>query len=142
MDINNPLCLNESYGPFVSSKVVSDRNRRMWQDPAYREKMKRVASQSNKLRWQDEDFKEKMLAQIRSTQRKAVEMSKSPEAIGKRIKTRGTPIRILEVDTGNVKEFPSLRSARSYYCIGMKKIICLHSGELSEYRGLRRVSDD
>jgi len=59
------------------------------------------------------------------------------EIIRKRIqKSKGTEIKCIDNNTGEIKVFPSLKSARSHYQIGMTTIRKLYSGELSSYKGI------
>lgn len=59
------------------------------------------------------------------------------EEISKKIqKSKGTQISCSDNKTGEVKTFPSLKSARSYYQFGMTTIRKLYSGELSSYKGV------
>jgi hypothetical protein len=63
-----------------------------------------------------------------------VEMRKE---IAKKIqKSKGTSIKCVNNLTGEVHTFPSLRSARSHYQIGMSTIRKLYSGEINSYNGI------
>jgi hypothetical protein len=64
------------------------------------------------------------------------------EEISKRIqKSKGTEIKCIDNNTGEIKSFPSLKSARSYYQIGMTTIRKLYSGELSSYKGISIIGE-
>ena len=59
------------------------------------------------------------------------------EEISKKIqKSKGTKIKCLDSNTKEIKDFPSLKSARSYYQIGMTTIRKLYSGEIDSYNGI------
>lgn len=59
------------------------------------------------------------------------------EEISKKIqKSKGTQIKCIDINTSEIKVFPSLKSARSYYQVGMTTIRKLYSGELSSYNGI------
>ena len=63
-----------------------------------------------------------------------IEMRKE---ISKKIqKSKGTEIKCIDNNTGEIKVFPSLKSARSHYQIGMTTIRKLYSGELPSYKGI------
>jgi hypothetical protein len=59
------------------------------------------------------------------------------EEISKKIqKSKGTEIKCIDNNTGEIKLFPSLKSARSYYQIGMTTIRKLYYEELPSYKGI------
>lgn len=152
-DIKNPLCLNENCGGVLSSEVLSELAKKRWQEPlfksmmlsklrssafskelwedeAYREKMSKTLSESAKKTWQDEDYREKM-----SKVRKA--KWEDEDYREKITRSRGTPVRVLELATGEVKQFKSIGRARKHYRIGAGTLDKLMKGSLTEYRGLK-----
>jgi hypothetical protein len=85
-DINNPFCLNESYGGFFSLKSLR-------KGAQSRNKLPRTPETSKKLslklkkRWEDESYREKNLPKLLSTQKKATEAAQSEEARDKQKQT-------------------------------------------------------
>lgn len=137
--LNNPNCLNECAGGRFSLESLRrgaiSRNQ-LPVKPGTKEKIGEAA----KARWGKLTPKER--AELLQEQGFWVGTPEHlREEIGLKIqKTKGTPISVLDVNSGETKTFPSLRTARAYYHIGMSAIRKLYSGELSEFKGLRIVN--
>lgn len=137
--LDNPNCLNECAGGKFSLESLRRGAKTRNQLPVKQETKDKLRK-SNKDRWSVFTPEERSEI-VRSFGFWAGTPEHLRAEIGLRIqKAMGTPVSILDTNTGEIKTFPSLRIARAYYKIGMGPMRKLYSGEFSEFKGLRVVN--
>lgn len=124
-DINNPLCLNEHYGTVFSLKTRAEAARK--------------AALANKERWGLLSREERCRITREHGMWSGTPLDRRREVAKKIQASKGTSVQILDLSTGIVTSFSSLKQARKHYRIGMTTVRKLFSGELPEYKGLKVI---